>query len=97
MKSVPTERQAARAARQLHYHRARLRWIEDRTEENEALLLSYLTRLGAGDAVLPGGYRVSGTHAAPSGGVAVERLAPESPYEQLVLSEGEQAGGRGTI
>lgn len=88
MRGVPTERQAVLAARQLHYHRARLRWIEDRVEENQALLLSYLTRLGTGATVLPGGYLVSGEHASPDVDVAVERLAPKNPYEQLVLRVG---------
>lgn len=83
--SKPTERQAALAARQLHYHRERLRWMERRMRDNEALLLSYLTRAGTGAAVLPGGYRVADASASPDGDVAVERLAPESPYEHLVL------------
>lgn len=90
MTPAPTERQAALAARQLHYHRRRLRWIEARTRDNEALLLSYLTRAGTGAAVLPCGYRVSGAGASPDGDVAVERLAPESPYEQLVLRTNER-------
>jgi hypothetical protein len=65
VKGRPTERQAALAARQLHYHRVRLRWIEDKVGENEALLLSYLTHLDTGAVVLPGGYMVSGGHASP--------------------------------
>jgi hypothetical protein len=88
MKGTPTERQAAQAARQLHYHRERLGWIEVRMRDNEALLLSYLTRTGAGAAVLPGGYRVSGGAVSPDGDVAVEKLAPGSPCEQLVLRTG---------
>lgn len=86
----PTERQAALAARQLHYHRRRLRWIEERMRDNEALLLSFLTRAGVGSAVLPGGYLVSGGGASLVGDVAVERLAPKNPYEQLVLCADER-------
>jgi hypothetical protein len=52
--------------------------------DNEALLLLYLARLGADAAVLPGGYRVE-VYASNDGGVGVEKPAPESPYEQLVL------------
>jgi hypothetical protein len=97
----PTERQAALAARQLHYHRERLRWIRDRMRDNEALLLIYLTRLGADATVLPGGYRVE-DHASTGRGVGrevgVEKLVPESLYEQLVLPvarlSGDPAHGR---
>ncbi len=53
-----TERQAALAARQLHYHRERLRWMRDQMRDNEALLFLYLAHLGANTAVLPGGYRL---------------------------------------
>jgi hypothetical protein len=48
------------------------------------LLLLYLTRLGTDATVLPGGYRVEGP-ASTGRGVSVEKLAPESPYERLVL------------
>ncbi len=88
MKSSPTERQAALAARQLHYHRERLRWIQDRMRDNEALLLIYLTRLGADATVLPGGYSVedhASTGRAIDGEVTIKKLVSESPYEQLVL------------
>ncbi len=80
----PTERQAALAARQLHYHRERLRWMRDRVRDNEALLLLYLAHLGADTAVLPGGYRVQ-EHASYARDVAVEKRITKSPYEQLVL------------
>lgn len=90
MKGIPTERQAATAARQLHYHRERLRWIRDRMRDNEALLLSYLTRLDAEAAVLPGGYEIAGERASPPEDVAVRKLTPESPYEQLALRIGER-------
>lgn len=87
----PTEKRAALVARQLHYHRRRLRWIEDRMRDNEALLLSYLTRMGTDAAVLPGGYRVSGGGTPPPDGrIIVERLAPKSSYEQLTLRVGER-------
>lgn len=88
MRRSPTERQAALAARQLQYHRERLRWIRSRMRDNEALLLLYLTRLGADATVLPGGYRACGhasTGRAMDGEVTVEKLVSESPYEQLVL------------
>jgi hypothetical protein len=89
LKPSPTERQAARAARQLHYHLERLSWIEGRLRDNEALLLLYLTRLGAEAAVLPGGYRVTtGGPASTPGGVAVEKLAPRGLHEQLSLPIG---------
>ena len=88
MRRPPTERQAALAARQLHYHRERLRWMRDRVRDNEALLLTYLGRLDAGTAVLPGGYRIVGK-ASPAQDVTVEKLMPKSPYEQLALRLGE--------
>ena len=88
MRSRPTERQAALAARQLHYHRERLRWIEGRIRDNEALLLLYLSRLEAAAAVLPGGYRVTGVPASLPEAVAIEKLIPQSPYEQLPLRIG---------
>jgi hypothetical protein len=81
---VPTEKQAGRAARQLHYHRERLRWILSRMRENEALLRLYLTVLDAEEAVLPGGFRV-GRGSSSDGGIGVKKLAPKNPYEQLVL------------
>ena len=88
MRRSPTERQAALAARQLHYHRERLRWMQDKMRANEALLLHYLTCLDAGTAVLPGGYRIVG-EASPAHDVAVEKLIPKSLYEQLEFRMGE--------
>ncbi|CAN5289401.1 hypothetical protein BH24ACT19_BH24ACT19_08090 [soil metagenome] len=88
MRRQPTERPAALAARKLHYHRERLRWIRDRMRDNEALLLLYLMHLDADVAVLPGGYRISGGHASPDRDVSVEKLAPENPYQQLMLRVG---------
>ncbi len=86
MRRRPTERQAAR---QLHHHRERLHWIRDRTRDNEALLLSYLTRLDADAAVLPGGYEIVGERTSHPEDVAVRKLTPESPYEQLALRVGK--------
>jgi len=51
-----TERRAAAAARQLLYHRERLRWMEERIGENMALLGSYLALVGEDETILPGGY-----------------------------------------
>lgn len=90
MKRPPSERQAALAARQLHYHRERLRWFRDKMRDNETVLLSYLTRLDSDAAILPGGYEIAGELASPSGDVAVRKLTPESPYEQLALRVGER-------
>ncbi len=58
--------------------------MRDRMRDNEALLLLYLTHLNVGGAVLPGGYRVQ-ERASSARDVAVEKLIPKSPYEQLVL------------
>ena len=89
MRRPPSERQAALAARQLHYHRGRLRWLLSRMQENEDLLRLYLTILDAEQAVLPGGFRVvRGTPL--DGGLGVEKLAPNNPYKQLVLPVGER-------
>lgn len=87
MTHTPTERQAARAAKQLHYHRERLRWMQTRLRYNEALLLLYLTHQDAPTAILPGGYRI--TDRTPAfGGLDVEKLAPRNPFEQLILIRG---------
>ena len=84
----PTEGQAALAARQLHYHRERLRWMRGRMRDNEALLLHYLTCLEAGTAVLPGGYRIIGETSSTLD-VAVEKLMPKSLYKQLGFRMGK--------
>ena len=86
----PTEKQAALAARQLHYHRERLGWIRDRMRKNEATFSLYLTGLEAHAAILPGGYRISGERASADRDVAVEKLAPAAPYEQLSLRIGDR-------
>ena len=87
MRRPPTEKQAELAARQLHYHRERLRWIRDRMRENEALLLHYLTHLDAVGTTLPGGYRIV-RETSPARDVAVEKLVPKNLHEQLELREG---------
>lgn len=80
----PTDRQAALAARQLHYHRGHLRWVERRISENEILLRRYLAGKEEQETVLPGGYLL---RSGVAGGelVSVTRLEPEGPYEQLEL------------
>lgn len=80
MRRPPTERQAAMAARQLHYHRERVRWIEQKMRDNEASLLLYLSSLDANTAVLPGGYR-GRDRASPDHDIAVEKLVPKNTYE----------------
>lgn len=90
MRRSPTERQAALAARQLHYHRERLRWMLSRMRENEEMLRFYLAALDAQEAVLPGGFRVR-DRSVPDPGIHVEKLMPENPYEQLVLPVEELA------
>ena len=80
----PTERQAAFAARQLHYHREKLRWIQDRMSQNEDLLRLYLTHLDTNTTVLPGGFRV-GCSPAITQELAIEKLTPRNLYEQLTL------------
>ena len=81
---APTECQAAFAARQLHYHREKLRWIQERMRDNEDLLRLYLTHLDTNIVVLPGGFRISG-HPTTAQELAVEKLAPKNLYEQLAL------------
>ena len=58
--------------------------------DNEALLSLYLMGLEDPATVLPGGYRISGEHASPGRDVAVEKLSPANPYEQLALRIGER-------
>ena len=80
----PTERQAAFAARQLHYHREKLRWIQARMSQNEDLLRLYLTHLDTSTTVLPGGFRVR-SNPATAQELAVEKLTPKNLHEQLAL------------
>lgn len=84
MMRSPTERQAAFAARQLHYHREKLRWIQARMSQNEDLLRLYLTHLDTNTTVLPGGFRV-GVNPAIAKELAIEKLTPKNLYEQLTL------------
>ena len=81
---TPTERQAALAVRQLHYHREKLCWIQARMSQNEDLLRLYLTHLDKNTAVLPGGFRVSGNPSTAQE-LAIEKLTPKNLYEQLTL------------
>ena len=80
-----TERRAAIAARQLAYHRRRIRWMEERIEANTALLQTYLVEKGQEAAVLLGGYAVGLTDA---GEIAVSepRRSSGPGYEQLEIT-----------
>ena len=51
-----TERRAARAARQLLYHRRLSEWISRKTAENEATLEGYLVGSGENRVVFVGEY-----------------------------------------
>lgn len=64
--------------------------MRDRVRDNEDLLLLYLSHLDTDGAVLLGGYRIAGT-TSPTRDVAVEKLIPKSPYEQLALRIGERS------
>jgi hypothetical protein len=82
-----TERRAALATRQLHYHRERLGWMEERMGENTALLESYLAFAGEVETVLPRGYvlvREEGSETP----VGVRRIAASGGFEQLQLKVG---------
>ncbi len=73
---------AGQVARQLHYHRERIQWMEQKIEENERALKAYLVTTGKDAEILPGGYAVAITED--------ERLALQQPttgtkYEQLEL------------
>ena len=84
-----TERRAARAARQLLYHRRLLEWISRKTAENEATLEGYLIGAGEDRVVLLGGYVLErGDEDRDSAVEVLEPIAgPE--YEQLeLLAEG---------
>jgi hypothetical protein len=84
-----TERRAALAARQLLYHRERLRWMEGRMGENAALLEAYLALAGEKvTAFLPGGYVLAREEESGGTPVEVRRVAAEDGFEQLRLSVG---------
>ena len=79
-----TERRAADAARQLLYHRERIRWMEEHVEYNTAALETYLFAQDKQAAVLPGGYAVGLTD---DGEVAVSEPQTGPCYEQLEFLE----------
>ena len=79
-----TERRAARAARQLLYHRERSQWMEERMEANAATLEAYLVDQDKEAAVLFGGYAVTAPEA---GEIAVSAPETGAGYEQLRLPE----------
>lgn len=83
-----TERLAASAARQLAYHRRRVRWMAGRMEENAAALATYLVARGEEAAVLPGGYAVVLTDA---GEIVVSEPEAGPEYEQLEIPDLEEA------
>jgi hypothetical protein len=78
---------AARAARQLLYHKRLSDWISRKTAENEATLEGYLIGSGEDSAVLLGGYVLE--RAGEDGESAVEISEPIAgpEYEQLELLE----------
>lgn len=84
MSAKITERRAAHVARQLLYHRKRIRWMAERMEINSAALETYLVAQGKEATILPGGYAVGITDA---GEIAVQEPAagPELRYEQLKI------------
>lgn len=85
MKARLTERGAALAAKQLHYHRHRLVWIVNRIHENEDLLISYLEYEAVDEATFPGGYRVTIENDGCSQQLSVAKRDPEHLLKQLVL------------
>lgn len=78
-----TERRAAIAARQLLYHRERIRWMEERMESNTATLEAYLVTQGKEATVIPGGYAVG----LAEGEVLVSEPQAGAGYEQLKIPE----------
>lgn len=81
-----TERRAARAARQLLYHRCLSEWISRKTAENEAMLEGYLVGIGEDRVVLLGGYVLEHGEDRESTVEVSESIAgPE--YKQLELLE----------
>lgn len=78
-----TDRRASLAARQLLYHRGRIRWMAGRMEDNAAALRTYLLTEGKEAAVLPGGYAVG---LADDGEVAVS-ASRAGGYEQLEIPD----------
>ncbi len=89
-----TEKGAARAARQLIFHRERIGWMLERIAANEGALREYVAHNArSGDIlpesaqrrlILPGGFIVAVDH---SGEVVVERMASRGGFVQLTLEE----------
>ena len=78
-----TERRAARAARQLLYHRRLSEWISRKTAENEAALENYLVASGKDRIILPGGYLLERTGEDWKSPVEMSKLVAASEHEQL--------------
>lgn len=79
-----TERRAAMAARQLLYHRRRIRWMAERMEENAADLETYLIGQGKEATVVPNGYAIAVTD---DGEIAVQEPQVGEEYEQLKIPD----------
>lgn len=89
-----TEKGAARAARQLLFHRRRLDWMLERISANEEALREYLARnVRAGRrppgnapqrVMLPGGFVVAVDR---GGEVVVERVVARGGFVQLTIEE----------
>jgi hypothetical protein len=98
---VITEKGAARAARQLLFHRQRIGWMLERISTNENALREYIAHGSrSGDAppgsapermILPGGFAVAVDE---RGEVLVERLAGCGGFVQLTLQEIAPVGAR---
>ena len=93
-----TERRAAKAARQLLYHRQRLAWMEGRMAENAAVLETFLVAVGEERALLPGGYVLTREEEGAAAPVEVRRAVAEGGFEQLRMdaarSEADRASTR---
>lgn len=83
MTEVPTDKQAAKAAKQLAYHRERYTRMEQRMAENTAALHHYLRANDQKAAVLAGGYAVALDE---KGGIAVSPpTSADHGFTQLCL------------
>lgn len=82
-----TERRAAKAARQLLYHRRLSEWISRKTAENEATLESYLIGTGEDRVALLGGYVLERADEGQESVVEVSEPLAGPEYEQLELPE----------
>lgn len=81
------ERRAARAARQLLYHKKLLEWISHKMAENEATLEGYLISTKEDRVALPGGYVVERASESQENIVEVSEPISDPEYEQLKLLE----------